>query len=64
MRIAIVACIHGNRTAFEAILADLRRMSPDLILHGGDLANCGSRPRWHRRPNPRPRLAGSSGQHG
>ena len=44
MRIAIVACIHGNRTAFEAILADLRRMSPDLILHGGDLADCGSSP--------------------
>lgn len=36
MRIAIVWDIHGNRTAFEAVLADLRQTSPDLILHGGD----------------------------
>jgi len=38
MRIAILSDIHGNRTAFEAVLADLRQTSPDLILHGGDLA--------------------------
>src|SRR5260370_51850 len=44
MRIAIVADIHGNRTAFEAVLADLREISPDLILHGGDLADSGSSP--------------------
>lgn len=44
MRIAIVSDIHGNRTAFEAVLADLRRTSPDLILHGGDLADAGSSP--------------------
>src|SRR5580700_10874214 len=44
MRIAIVSDIHGNRTAFEAVLADLREMSPDLILHGGDLADGGSSP--------------------
>ena len=44
MRIAIVADIHGNRTAFEAVLADLRETSPDLILHGGDLADSGSSP--------------------
>lgn len=44
MRIAIVSDIHGNRTAFEAVLADLRHMSPDLILHGGDLAAGGSSP--------------------
>src|ERR1700720_2879559 len=42
MRIAIVSDIHGNLTAFEAVLADLRRTSPDLILHGGDLADSGS----------------------
>ena len=42
MRIAIVSDIHGNRTAFEAVLADLRQISPDLILHGGDLADGGS----------------------
>ena len=44
MRIAIVSDIHGNRTAFEAVLADLRETSPDLILHGGDLADSGSSP--------------------
>jgi predicted phosphodiesterase len=43
-RIAIVSDIHGNRTAFEAVLADLRQTSPDLILHGGDLAHGGSSP--------------------
>jgi predicted phosphodiesterase len=44
MRIAIVSDIHGNRTAFEAVLADLRQTSPDLIFHGGDLADAGSSP--------------------
>lgn len=44
MRIAIVSDIHGNRTAFEAVLADLRYTSPDLILHGGDLADSGASP--------------------
>jgi len=43
-RIAIVSDIHGNRTAFEAVLADLRQTSPDLILHGGDLADGGASP--------------------
>jgi putative phosphoesterase len=45
MRIAIVSDIHGNRFAFEAVLADLRETSPDLILHGGDLADGGASPR-------------------
>ena len=44
MRVAIVTDIHGNRTAFEAVLADLREVSPDLVLHGGDLADGGSSP--------------------
>lgn len=44
MRMAIVSDIHGNRTAFEAVLADLRQTSPDVILHGGDLADAGSSP--------------------
>src|SRR2546428_7989144 len=44
MRIAIVSDIHGNRTAFEAVLADLRQTSPDLVLHGGDLADVGASP--------------------
>jgi len=44
MRVAIVSDIHGNRTAFEAVLRDLRETSPDLVLHGGDLADSGSSP--------------------
>ena len=44
LRIAIVSDIHGDLSAFEAVLADLRKTSPDLILHGGDLADCGSSP--------------------
>lgn len=44
MRTAIVSDIHGNRTAFEAVLADLRQTSPDSILHGGDLGDNGSSP--------------------
>lgn len=44
MRIAVVTDIHGNWTALEAVLADLRETSPDLILHGGDLLDGGSSP--------------------
>jgi len=44
MRIVIVSDIHGNLTAFEAILADLRQTAPGLIIHGGDLADAGARP--------------------
>ena len=44
MRIAVISDIHGNLTAFEAVQADLRQTSPDLILHGGDLADSGSSP--------------------
>ncbi len=42
MRIAVVSDIHGNRTAFEAVLADLRQTSPDIVFHGGDIADAGS----------------------
>jgi len=44
MRIAIVSDIHGNRTAFEAVLVDLQQTSPDLVFHGGDLADAGASP--------------------
>ena len=36
MRIAVVADIHGNLGALEAVVADLREVSPDLILNLGD----------------------------
>ncbi len=44
MRVAIVSDIHGNRRAFQAVLADLRQVAPDLVLHGGDLAYGGTHP--------------------
>jgi len=44
MRIAIVSDIHGNVAALEAVIEDLQRTSPDLIVHGGDLAHGGSSP--------------------
>jgi predicted phosphodiesterase len=44
MRIAIISDIHGNLTALEAVLADLKTVAPDVILSGGDLAHGGARP--------------------
>jgi putative phosphoesterase len=44
MRVAIVSDIHGNRRAFEAVLADLQKVAPDLVVHGGDLAYGGTHP--------------------
>ena len=44
MRIAVVADIHGNLPALESVLADLRKTSPDLVVHGGDVASHGSSP--------------------
>jgi putative phosphoesterase len=44
MRVAIVSDVHGNRRAFQAVLADLRQFAPDLVLHGGDLAYGGAQP--------------------
>ncbi|HET9132123.1 MAG TPA: metallophosphoesterase family protein [Terriglobia bacterium] len=44
MRIAILSDIHGNLTAFQAVVRDIRDAAPDLILHGGDLADGGSSP--------------------
>jgi putative phosphoesterase len=44
MRIAVVSDIHGNRRAFEAVLEDLGEVSPDLVVHGGDLAANGAHP--------------------
>jgi putative phosphoesterase len=44
MRVAIVSDIHGNLCAFQAVLADLRQVAPDLVVHGGDLAYGGGHP--------------------
>ena len=36
MRIAVVADIHGNYAALEAVIGDMRRHTPDLVLNLGD----------------------------
>jgi predicted phosphodiesterase len=44
VRTAIVADIHGNLTALEAVVADIERRAPDQVVHGGDLALAGAQP--------------------
>jgi predicted phosphodiesterase len=44
MRVALVSDVHGNLTALEAVVADLRRRGVDFVVHGGDLALMGARP--------------------
>ncbi len=43
-RIAVIADIHGNSTALEAALADIKRHKPDAIAIAGDLVFNGPRP--------------------
>lgn len=45
MRIAAISDIHGNAVAFEAVLEDLRRQSPDVIVCLGDVVMRGPQPR-------------------
>jgi putative phosphoesterase len=44
MKIAIISDVHGNLTALDAVLADLRQQKPDVIFHGGDLPYGGCNP--------------------
>jgi predicted phosphodiesterase len=34
MRIAILSDIHGNLTALDAVLSDLRQQKPDVVYQG------------------------------
>lgn len=45
MKVAIFSDVHGNLTAFEAVLADIKRQEPDLIFFAGDLCVFGARPK-------------------
>ncbi len=44
MRIAIFSDVHGNLTALEAVLADIKQQSPDWIIFAGDLCAVGAHP--------------------
>src|SRR5215212_4824484 len=39
MRVAILADIHGNLPALEAVLSDLKTQSPDVVYLAGDQIN-------------------------
>jgi putative phosphoesterase len=45
VRLAVVSDIHGNLRALESVARDLKFQSPDVVVHGGDLAVIGPRPR-------------------
>jgi predicted XRE-type DNA-binding protein len=63
MRIAVIFDIHGNLTALDAVVADLRPQKPDLVLHGGDLPYGGSHPAEVIELHRAGRLEGRSGQY-
>jgi putative phosphoesterase len=44
LRLAVISDVHGSLTALDAVVADLDRRAPDLVLHGGDLALMGPQP--------------------
>jgi 3',5'-cyclic AMP phosphodiesterase CpdA len=44
MRIAIFSDVHGNLTALETVLADIRQQAPDWTIFAGDLCVMGARP--------------------
>jgi len=44
MKIAIFSDVHGNLTALEAVLSDIKKQAPDLIIFAGDLCLFGPRP--------------------
>jgi putative phosphoesterase len=43
-RIAVVSDIHGSMAALDAVVEDVARQSPDVIVHAGDLVLNGPRP--------------------
>ena len=45
MRVAILADIHGNLPACEAVLEDIKNQAPDFIVAAGDLALRGAHPK-------------------
>jgi putative phosphoesterase len=43
-RIAIVSDVHGSLTALDAVIGEIDRQAPDLVVHGGDLVVMGPQP--------------------
>jgi putative phosphoesterase len=44
MRLALISDMHGNAVAFEAVLDDLDRLEPDVVVSLGDVAQGGAEP--------------------
>lgn len=44
MRLAVISDTHGNAIAFEAIIQDLKRQSPDAVVFLGDMVMRGPQP--------------------
>ena len=45
MRIAIFSDVHGNLTALEAVMADIKQQAPDMVAFAGDASLFGARPK-------------------
>lgn len=45
MRIAIYSDVHGNLTALQTVLVDIKKQAPDLIAFAGDMCWMGARPK-------------------
>lgn len=45
MRLAVVSDTHGNATAFEAVIQDLKDQSPDAVVFLGDIVMRGPQPK-------------------
>ena len=45
MRLAIYSDVHGNLTALQTVLADIKKQAPDLVAFAGDLCMMGARPK-------------------
>ncbi|WP_420643030.1 metallophosphoesterase family protein [Candidatus Leptofilum sp.] len=45
MRIAIYSDVHGNLTALQTVLADIKQQAPDLVAFAGDMCWMGARPK-------------------
>ncbi|TBL75234.1 metallophosphoesterase family protein [Paenibacillus thalictri] len=44
MRLAVISDMHGNATAFEEVIRDLKEMSPDAVVCLGDIVMKGPQP--------------------